>query len=1349
MQDRLFKCLIIILLNVTIVKSQSFSRITNELGDSNLSVRQIIQDKQGFLWFATFSGVYLYKGHDHVIAFDKNDLIDLDVTSIAEDNSGNIWIGTNNGLAKYNPQNEVLVKYYHDDSDSLSLTDHRIRCVEVDQRGRVWIGTRKGGLHLYTPHNNAFKSIKIGDNKAQHIKCILTDSDENIWFGTWGDGVYCLSQFDSKAESVTNYRLESEKNSLSHNNVYCLYENNNGHIAVGTRNGLNVIDNSTQQVKQYFASTKVSQGEFRNYIRSINKDKNGKLWIGTWAGLILCDQFLDFDTDKIELIYQDNKYTLSISNNQIMDILHDNSGKIWIGTESGLNSYDPYQNQFKCISGGVVSHLQEQTATSFCSYNDGLLIMTLSHGIIFRNKDNSEYFPANNHFASYGEKLYAMLVDSKNNVWAATYRGLLIRMDGKDHSFTSFRHSINDFPIYALEEGDDGTIFIGTKGEGLKYWDPKDSRFYQMDGIPNNIDVNDIVIDSKDQMWVASQYGIYRKHKNEDVFEHYLPETEEAYSDHNVFTSIEETYDGKIFTGGRNGFYYFDNSIKRLLSIDLGLQDALWITDIQVDSKNNIWLNLNFNQMVKVNHELTQISLFNVNNGIRSSQYNRRGFFMDHNDNLYLSGLDHIYQYTTSTPVVNTYSPSPVFTSLTVNNTEVHVGKEINHQVILQQSIDHQSSILLNHLNKDFTIRFISSSYLNKDKNKYKYMLHGYDEEWCIGTQYLAHYSNLPAGNYTFEVYGANNDGVWSQESSLLTIRINRAPLLSIGAMVIYIVVFVLLFLQIRRVAIIRLRLKKELFVERVKRENDEKLHKERLKFYTNISHELRTPLTLIMGPIQQLIDLNKGNTERREFQQLILDNTNRLLNLVNKILDFRKSVYEGTKLKVTYSNITVATKMNLESFKYMSKEKLIDTQFICEDEDVEGWFDQEKLDIILFNLFSNAYKYTPEMGRVIVELVTLENTSSAKQVVIKVTNTGGGIKKHLYEKIFDRFYQTDNNDSVTSTGIGLSLVKNLIELHHGTIDITSTLGESTTFIACLPIGKIAYTETEIFDIENNSTAQMQQFISKVDVPQKDSNAIVKADDKPRVVVVEDNVELREYIYLFLIDEYNVITANDGVEGLKACEEHAPHLIISDIMMDNMDGLEFCKRIKSTPNLSHVPVILMTALASSENMMEGYKTGADDYITKPFDPKLLKIRIKNLLNKLQHLKQSYPHDFNITPNELTISKLDEDLLNRVIELVEKNLDNSSYNNDLLCQDLGVSYSYLYRKIKNVAGVSPRSFVQTLRLKKAAQMLVETEYNISEVAFNVGYNDALYFSKSFKKHFGTSPSAYINDMKSHN
>ena len=502
------------------------------------------------------------------------------------------------------------------------------------------------------------------------------------------------------------------------------------------------------------------------------------------------------------------------------------------------------------------------------------------------------------------------------------------------------------------------------------------------------------------------------------------------------------------------------------------------------------------------------------------------------------------------------------------------------------------------------------------------------------------------------------------------------------------------------------------------------------------------------MGPIKQLIHDEKDSPKNSKLYQLILNNSQRLLTLVNQLLDFRKSLFEGMKLKATFSDIVELIESNIHAFDYLAKEKSIEVSFTTGCKPINGWFDKEKLDIILFNILSNALKYTPDNGFIHIELKSQNPTTEfrKKHIELKVTNSGKGIPKHFQEKVFDRFFQIkdDPNTLKQGTGIGLSLVKALVELHHGKITLESEPGKLTTFTIFLNLEREEYSDEEVFDFKRDADRRTKELL-KNSLAGDESTGDQKATPKShRILIIEDNSELRYFLTGFLSDEFEVLNAGSGEEGLRICEKDNPDLVISDVMMENMDGFQFCRILKTTPEISHIPVILMTALASVENQISGYKTGADDYISKPFEPQLLKIRIRTILENLEKVKKAYSSDMAVSTKELTISKIDEDFLVEVVDLIEKNIDNGEFDIEYFSKNIGVSTSQLYRKIKSITGYSPNEFIRTYRLKKAARMIRETNLNVSEIAYKVGFNDALYFSKCFKKQFGTSPSTFSFD-----
>ena len=1330
-------------------QTYTFDKIPTQEGEANLSVRQTIQDNNGFLWLATFSGLFRYEGDDYIIqqTFGDQNEINADVTSLLQDDLNNIWIGTNNGLSKYNPASGKLTTYFYSRENPASIGSNKIRSLGLDKSGRILIGTFDAGLFAYDATGDGFYKIKFGVPNAEsplNIRSILTEENGKVWIGTFNEGLYCFNLSGTEIDSVYNYRNENPDYYLSHNNIYSLFRDTDGTIAACTREGLNIFNAETNNFEPIFSAEKIN-ANMANYFRTIYRDKSGKLWIGSWGGLYVCNSFKDLQTGNYNLLTHVNSELNSISSGQVMNVFQDKSGTLWIGTEEGINRFDPYQNQFQPLGGEVINSLKEQTATDFSKWNDGILILTLSDGLLFKKDNKISRIFEKQLSAVTNDKLYSLLVDSKQNIWAGSFGGRLIKISSVDQSVSIFKQPGESVPVYSIAEADNGLLLLATAGGGLKYFNPGTETFTVDNGLGGDMQANEVFIDSGKNIWMATQSGIFRKNAATNEINIYLPDNAERDLTPNIFIDIQENDKGEIIVGGRNGLYFFNSSTNAFAKKTFDNTAPLWVTNIQKDSHQNLWLNLNFNRIAKLDIQTNELRIFYISNGIRTSTYNRRGFYIDENDELYISGIDKIYQFKTSNLMVNKFAPSPVFTKLVINNSEIEAGMEMNKQVILGSNIQFQKQIKLNNRNKDFSLSFTSTSYLNNKENKYRYMLRGYDKEWHTGNERTAHYTNLNPGKYTFEVYAANNDGLWSENPALLEIRVKPSPFFSFWAIFVYFLITAAAAFQIRKTINARIQLRQELFIERVKREKDEKFHQERLRFYTNISHELRTPLTLIMGPIKQLIGGESNASTIEKLNNLILNNSQRLLSLVNQLLDFRKSVYEGMKLKTTYSNVMETIESNIDAFDFMAREKAIKVSFTNESKIVEGWFDKEKLDIILFNILSNAFKFTPENGFVEIDLKSVEagNDFEFNSLKLTVSNSGKGIPKHLHEKVFDRFYQV-GSESVSSnpgTGIGLSLVKNLVELHHGKITLESEPDVVTTFTIYLPYEKQAYRDDEIFDFKRDADRRTKELVDNLAKKTEPLVSKTQNTDLQKILIVEDNSELRDFLSDYLSAGYHILTAGNGFEGLRICESENPDLIISDVMMENLDGLQFCETIKSTPEISHIPVILMTALASVENKITGYKVGADDYITKPFEPELLKIRVENILENLKKARNGFAKNVNVSAKELTISKIDEDFMQQIIDLLEKNLDNSDFDIDSFCKNIGVSPSQLYRKIKSITGLSPNEFIRTYRLKKAAVLIQESNLNISEIAYKVGFNDALYFSKCFKKQFGTTPSLY--------
>ncbi|MDB2606999.1 ATP-binding protein [Zobellia sp.] len=644
----------------------------------------------------------------------------------------------------------------------------------------------------------------------------------------------------------------------------------------------------------------------------------------------------------------------------------------------------------------------------------------------------------------------------------------------------------------------------------------------------------------------------------------------------------------------------------------------------------------------------------------------------------------------------------------------------------------------MSYKSRNFSLQFSTPSYTNEKLNKFEYKLEGFDDNWikANSNSRTVQYTNLFPGDYDFLIKSGNSDGHWSEIASY-KIKIERPFWLTYKALFLFLLLVVGVYYFVRREVKNRIRLKQELVTEKVNRERDVKLNNEKLRFFTNISHELRTPLTLILGPVKQLIEENdkQSSDYQKSRYNLIHQNASRLLNLVSQVLDFRKAQTGELKLKVSKTDILKYTLNTFDSFKEFAYNKNIQFNFNAETDSLFGWIDRDKYDKILFNLLSNAIKFTNKYGHVDLYIGLKDNAEG--QFVMEVSDDGIGIPKKSQEKIFTRFYQaTNSKENNTGSGIGLSLVKSLVVLHKGTVKVKSKPNKGSVFTVTLPIHRSFYGDEEVFEYVTDK--EKDPTIPETPVKRTTTNTAIKE----KILVIEDNLELRKYLIDYLSDYYKVYEAENGEEGLRLCRQIKPTLCVADVMMPILDGLDFCKELKNDEFISHIPVILLTALSDNEDKMKGFDVGADGYLVKPFDPALLKSRITNIITNRLELKSKFSDDAESEVGLLVHSPIDKDFMCKVSHLIDENISNADLNTSFLCNELGVSSSKLYRKIKELTDLSPNEFVRTVRLKKSVQLLKTKKYNVSEVTDLVGFNDPLYFSRRFKKQFGFPPSKFL-------
>ncbi|MBA4316875.1 MAG: hybrid sensor histidine kinase/response regulator [Flavobacterium sp.] len=1338
----LFFCLISFLYSHS--QNIKFTHYNDNNGLSHNSVRHIVQDKKGFLWLGTFSGLNRFDGYQFKnymsSSASANKLYNDDITALElDEESNNLWIGTRKGLTLFKLDTQVFTTFFSKKDDPNSLPEEEIRSVYVDKFKRVWVGTKTKGLYMFFLKENRFEKIPI--KGFDYVKEIFEDKKGNIWIGSYEKGSVAKITMDTKGAIVriNDYTLFVPNSNAKNPYVNFIYEDAKSDIFVGTRQGLYKLDKKNNQFVNLYIENKEIRGSLGPYFLSVARAPDGKYWVGTLGGLLVCKQLEDIQKGDYKWYYSVLSEETSIVDNLVSALYFDASGVLWIGTEDGLDKYDPYENQFtlnKDISRFIGN--QAPRIRGFAKTHDGKVIVVTSHNGLFISNAKG-FIPLYNN----DKDIASIYSDDGKTFYCGFWNGNLMVYNYATNSSKEINLGFESSAVFAFCRIDPQTMMIGSFGEGAVVLNTKTMEVQVSKGkLLPGFQINAIEKDNNNNIWFATETGVVRYNITSGKTETYksLSKKENGipYDDNVSDVMIDKK--GTIWASTRYGLCLYEPSKNKFKPISHFKElSGKWITDILSDTNGDLWLNINNNSIAWLKANLKDINIYYVNSGNRLDVFSSSGFFNFDGSKIYLGGKNGIIYFSPHTMKKNNWSPMPIITEFQIQNEEVFPGMEINGQVPMVKDLNYDRKIELNYKNRNFSLQFSEPSFANEKLNKFQYMLEGFDKNWITtnSNSRSVQYTNLYPGNYVFKIISSNSDGHWSKVASYEIKILPPFWLTPMAFLIIFMVLFSI-FYFIRREIKNRIRLKQELLTEKVNREQDIKLNNEKLRFFTNISHELRTPLTLILGPAKQLLDesINATDYEKSRYN-LIYQNASRLLNLVNQVLDFRKAQSGELKLKVSKTDIVAYSKNIFDSFKEMAYNKNITLNFISENEAITGWIDNDKYDKILYNLLSNALKFTNKYGNVDLSIRLKEGDEEI--LIIEVSDDGIGIPLKSQEKIFKRFYQASNSKlNNTGSGIGLSLVKSLVELHKGFIKVESAPGKGSTFMVEIPIDRSFYDAKEVFEyaLKNDNHSAL--------VPEKPSKKIIQNTElKQKILVIEDNTELRKYLIDYLSDYYKVYDAENGEEGLKICKQIKPILCVADVMMPVMDGLKFCTELKKDEFISHIPVVLLTALSENEDKVKGYEIGADAYLVKPFEPSLLKTVIENIIKSRAELKAKFSGEVESKVSLLTHSPIDEEFMAKVTNLINDNLSDLDLSTEYLCDKLGVSYSKLYKKIKELTDLAPNEFIRTIRLKKSAELLKSKKYNVSEVTNLIGFNDPLYFSRCFKKQFGFPPSKLIN------
>ena len=1364
-----------------------FTEITSKDGLTGNAVTDIHQDKMGFVWIATSNGLSKYDGYKLTNytnnSSDSNSISGNFCSFIFEDSISNLWVGTKfNGLNYYNRKTNSFsnFEYYIDNKKFSDISD--VRTMNQDKKGNLWVGTKTGVLVFSIKNGKITKLNQVVQNFPKiAVNDIYFDDLNKAWIAS-DNGMYL---FNPENKNLTHFESNNKNsNSISNNYVFQIKEDSDDNLWIATKYGLNKY-NKKENLFSTFLVKKDSK--VNNYAFNIEIDINNNVWvIFPKQGIYQFNQ----NTKRFIKIVSSNK---SISNDLVYGTtLHqDNSGVMWIGTtKKGVKIYRPqfsgikkHSNDAKSIlSSGVSSFLRDSKGNFWITDYNGTLKSIDSNG-----KEN--YY---NKFLKDGKEfpphIISSILEGRNgDILLGTGVGLY-KFDSLKNNFKYFdiTNGNKKLSIVSCLYKDRREVYwIGTYYNGLYSYDPKtkEYNYYQTNDATNSISNNKVSCIQEDIngfIWVGTSNGLNKFDRKNSSFTRFFY-NQGASKNENLINSIFEDSKSQLFLATKGGLMLFNNNSFKRIDFDEKIsKDEVF--SILEDNDKNLWIS-SIKNLYRYNPKNNVTTSFGAEDNLPIVEFYENIPLKDNNGTLFFGESTGYLEIIPSKMIKNKPPPKISLTNFKVFNNSIPISNEINNTntFALKKDISVSDTINLNYKDNMFSIEFSALDFVNSNKNLYAYKMQNLNENWIYtdSKNRIATYTNLDYKNYIFKLKAANSEGVWNEEGISLHINVFPPWWKTYWAYFFYILTFLLLLFAFIQWRALRLRKDKKILIKNVEFKTKDladknnlldkqniqlqdqaaklqELDKIKASFFANISHEFRTPLTVITGLANKYITNNENEANSQD-SQTIKRNAQRLLQLINQLLDLSKLENSQVKLNIRKTDILHFTKKVILLYDSLAKEKSIQV-FFNEDalskslpaEKIDLYFDKEKMQKIITNLISNAIKFTPENGKINLTLTEKNSNKNKPSVVIKVSNTGVGIPKKKLPFIFDRFYQVENSNTGENegTGIGLALVKELVELHYGTVEVTSDSKE-TTFELNFPFNEKL--------ILNNATENKKNEIAETILDQKEKNnkndtikignqfeLDEESSSKLELLIVEDNPDLRSYISGLLEKDYNVTQAVNGLEGFDTAKKTIPDLIVSDVMMPKMDGYELCEKLKTNETTDHIPVILLTAKASQDSKIEGLQTGADAYLTKPFDEKELFVRIKNLIDLREKVQKKCQKESFLPKKDVKITSVQQKFLQKMKDIIEENIDNDQFTVEELGVKLFMSRSQVHRKLKAITDSSATEFIRNYRLHRAASLLKLNSGNVTEIAYQVGFSSQTYFSKSFQKLFGISPSEFKNN-----
>lgn len=1325
----LFALYLIFVLSIQVYgqTSYSFHHLKTDDGLSNSNVKAILKDSYGFLWVGTQAGLNRYDGYGfktyNVRPEQLKPLWSEDIWSIQEDGLGNIWISNSYNYFVYNRKKDNFIYDMPDFLNKLGIQlDDQYYKIHIDKKRNMWVLNGKV-IHFYDTQINKLSSFNLDVVLGNEKEIELTDDGENLYLIQRSADLWQLNKNTGKLVLIELPKHIQHEISGRINRIYADY-----------RKGLWLFSDKTELLyyrsdpnqnwkRQFFKSTVDTQG---NLVRAILDDGNGHVWIGTdHKGVFV------YDVAKKSLANYTNDPWLknSIASNNVEHIYCDDNGIIWLGhNKQGLSYYHESFHKFVNVQ--------------YQDCQDISVILEDKHGNIWLGTDGNGLFIKEKKTEKVrklpiiNNPIVSLAEDKKGRIWVGTYQnGLLCYDNGRIRQFTPANSALEGYSVWDLCKDRFGNIWISSM-EALQCFNPDNETFVSVQ-TPDGYNICPMTLhyDQGDKLYIGTSNGLYvidiitgkqlfcsGNNKGTQSFDQMFIAT--IYKDKKDILWLAHSQGLTAWDLKNDSLYYMDK--------ENGLCDNI-IQAIIEDNHQNIYLTtsdgLSVLSVERVKEELSfSIQNFSINDGLKNNYFNKYAICRLCNGDILLGSTD-CYTLVNPNKILekNQSLAKVTFTGLTVGNQLIQVDQPFDGRKLLEHPMEQTNALKFKYSDKLIGIEFTTGDLLSANKVKYAYQLEGLNNQWYYTSENKIVFTTLHPGSYRLFIKACNSDGVWNDEVTELAILVTPPFYLSKWAFLLYaLLLFSLLLFVIYRTRKHHYKKMKQQLIQ-LEHEQKIQLNEMKLKFFTNISHDLRTPLTLIITPLQIMISKVSNENSRKRLQTMY-KNAQQLMELIDTLLDFRKLDVGAETLRCKTGDIVRYIKEVCDSFQDYAIDRYIDISFSSEIESVSMPFDPDKIRKIINNLLSNAFKYTPGKGAIKIHVYKQED-----KLNISISDTGKGIDNTEKEAIFERFYQTPHQQEKTGSGIGLHIVNEYVHLHGGEVFVSDNIPQGSVFTFTLPIIELGESTEFIYEDEPSEACI-------------DGLNECKPAASPVLLLVDDNRDFCEFMADSLSDDYIVLTAENGQEALEVLKNTDINIVVSDVMMPVMDGTELCRQMKTNIHWSHIPIILLTARTAEESKIEGLELGADDYITKPFNFNVLKLRIHKFIEWTEKCHYAFSQKVDISPSEITITSLDEQLMEKAIQIVEKHLTDSDFSVEILSELLGLSRSHLYKKLMCITGKGPAEFIRIVRLKRGRQLLEKSQMQIAEVAYAVGFNSPKRFTQNFRNEFGISPSEYLRSLK---